>query len=626
MANLQSTTITGGITEKEGTGATAEATVALPQKGSTVVFESTNTVTFASSAYDISTNKYVIAYRDDTDAGKGKAVVGTPSGDSIVWGTPVQFSTGETTATTGGNVAAMGFCMAYDPDTERIVIAWSEGDISGTAVPSGAGNGTSKVGTVSGTGSGGTITFGSEGTFDTGGAVIASYGGSNDGTRFCQCMVYDTTNNKMLIAWMKANVGDFGQIAVGTIVGGGTNSITWGTPVRPNTTASGEWNYVSLGFDPSSGNILVAWEDHVASAKVSYIRVGTVSTSPDTVTFGTVIGHMAQDADDTAMSYDPVAQKIILAYTDYGAALGGNYGVARVITVSGTGTSATCHLGYPVRYSDQPDRTRQADLVYNTSTQRHLIHWTYYYPSSAANYQALMVKSAKVTGVTLSCTRTNASTTVTTADTSSLAVGMSVSGTGMGVGALYTEVTTIIDITSSTTFVLSAAASAGGTSSLTFTSISFSGPTTVETSGYVSNQNLQIKMAYNSADNKMLVPRHSPNPSGTIIDFNGTGLTVDLATGSFFEVDLENATEVVAGLTVSNPHASHVSTFILQITQGSTARVINWDLVEGISHVKWPGGTAPTLTTTNDKVDSFSFTTWDNGTSWYGKIIGQNFG
>jgi hypothetical protein len=39
--------------------------------------------------------------------------------------------------------------------------------------------------------------------------------------------------------------------------------------------------------------------------------------------------------------------------------------------------------------------------------------------------------------------------------------------------------------------------------------------------------------------------------------------------------------------------------------------------------VKWPGGTAPTLTTTNGKYDIFSFIY--DGTNWYGFIGGQNF-
>jgi len=641
MANLQSTTIAGGITEKEGTGATAAATVALPQKGSTVVFESTNSTSFASSAYDISTNKYVIAYRDDTDGGKGKAIVGTPSGDSVVWGTPVQFSTGETTAITGGNIAENGFCMTYDPDTERIVIAWSEGDIGGTAVPSGAGKGTSKVGTVSGTGSGGTISFGSEGTFDTAGAIVADSGASQDGTRFCQCMTYDTTNNKMVLIWNKASATQpaGGQCAVGTIVGGGTNSITWGTAVDINPIGGVvthlNFEYPAVIFDPSSENIVVEWEGTETSlGSASFMRVGTVSGT--SITFGTTIIHSDGDVDDPAMSYDPVAEKIVLVYQDYSAATYYQNNAARVCTVSGSGATATCHLGYPVAFSDGIiGNSKKHDIVYNASTQRHLVHYTYYIFAAAPLYhQKLLVRSAKVTSVTLTCTTTSGSTTVTTADTSSLEVGMSVSGTGMGIGALYTEVTTITDIPNSTSFVLSTGSSAAsGTPSLTFTSISFSGETTINGDGTAnygtgtdnsSPSHMQLKMAYNSADNKMLVPRpgDAGDAVGIIIDFNGTGLTVDLATGSFFEIDLETTTKDVAALTVSNPHASQVSTFILQIQQGSNARDFNW---ASISNVKWPGGTGPTITTTNNKIDTFSFTTYDNGTTWYGKVVGQNY-
>jgi hypothetical protein len=749
MATLKhGTTIDGALVEKEGTGVTAAATVALPQKGSTVVFEATNSTSFASSAYDISTNKYVVAYRDDTDGGKGKAIVGTPSGDSVVWGTPVQFSTGETTALTGTNVAEMGFCMTYDPDTERMIIAWSEGDISGSSVPSGAGKGTSKVGTVSGTGSGGTITFGSEGTFsggpggiltvtlthnpalpsppgpatfnlvnasfttltgsgsgakasvngtaltadfdpanhpnntrgsgyavgdtlqsghkpdninsawlatvatvDTPAAVAADSGqASQDGTRFCQCMTYDTTNNKMVLIWNKASATQpaGGQCAVGTIVGGGTNSITWGTAVDINPIGGVvthlNWEFPAIVFDPSSGNIVVVWEGEETSlGSASFIRVGTVSGT--SITFGTTIIHSDADVDDPAMSYDPVAEKIVFVYQDYGGRSHDTYGAgaqnaARVGTVSGTGSSATCHLGYPVDYSQEQGtsgypRSNKHDIVYNTSVQRHLVHYTYYWGSNVGvyPYQQLMTKSAKVTAVTLSCTRTNASTTVTTADTSSLAFGMSVSGTGMGTGALYTEVTTIASITNSTTFVLSAAASAGGTSSLSFTSILFSGETIINGDGTAnygtgtdnsSRSHMQLKMAYNSADNKMLVPRpgDAGDAVGIIINFDGTGLTVDLATGSFFEIDLENATEEVAELIISNPHTSQVSTFKLQITQGFIPRVIRWD---GQGNIKWPGGTAPTLTTTDRNVDILQFTTYDAGTTWYGKVVGQNY-
>jgi hypothetical protein len=39
----------------------------------------------------------------------------------------------------------------------------------------------------------------------------------------------------------------------------------------------------------------------------------------------------------------------------------------------------------------------------------------------------------------------------------------------------------------------------------------------------------------------------------------------------------------------------------------------------------WPGGTAPTLTSTNGKEDIFSFVTIDGGTTWFAFNGGQNF-
>ena len=62
---------------------------------------------------------------------------------------------------------------------------------------------------------------------------------------------------------------------------------------------------------------------------------------------------------------------------------------------------------------------------------------------------------------TLSCT-TNSTTTVTTADTTTLSVGMAVSGTGIPAGA------TIVTVPNSTSFTLSAAATASATNTLTF--------------------------------------------------------------------------------------------------------------------------------------------------------------
>ena len=95
-------------------------------------------------------------------------------------------------------------------------------------------------------------------------------------------------------------------------------------------------------------------------------------------------------------------------------------------------------------------------------------------------------------------------------------------------------------------------------------------------------------------------------------------LTLDCSAGSVFAVSL-NAN--ITTLTISNPPVAGFGyTMILQFTADGTARTVTWPAA-----VKWAGGTAPTLTSTNTKVDLFTLTTHDGGTTWYASIVGQNF-
>ena len=67
--------------------------------------------------------------------------------------------------------------------------------------------------------------------------------------------------------------------------------------------------------------------------------------------------------------------------------------------------------------------------------------------------------------------------------------------------------------------------------------------------------------------------------------------------------------------TFSNPSASGKScSFTLILTNGGS-QTVNWP-----GSVDWPGGAAPTLTTTG--VDVLVFTTVDAGTTWYGFAAG----
>ena len=122
--------------------------------------------------------------------------------------------------------------------------------------------------------------------------------------------------------------------------------------------------------------------------------------------------------------------------------------------------------------------------------------------------------------------------------------------------------------------------------------------------------------------------------SGTILTATGkkgTGaatngaITVDLDTGNFFEVDLQSSNADITTFTISNPNQTtgQISSFVLKITQGSTARQISWDVLS--SGFRWIDDTGPTLTLTDNAIDILSFTSHDKGVNWYSSIVGFNF-
>jgi hypothetical protein len=79
-------------------------------------------------------------------------------------------------------------------------------------------------------------------------------------------------------------------------------------------------------------------------------------------------------------------------------------------------------------------------------------------------------------------------------------------------------------------------------------------------------------------------------------------------------------TSSIATLTFSNIQASGIVHMWTLVTVGNaTVYTITWPAA-----VKWPGGTAPTVTTTSGKRDIYQFVTYDGGTNIYAIIVGQN--
>ena len=97
----------------------------------------------------------------------------------------------------------------------------------------------------------------------------------------------------------------------------------------------------------------------------------------------------------------------------------------------------------------------------------------------------------------------------------------------------------------------------------------------------------------------------------------GTTPTVSMNAGGSFSLVLSGNTTI----SFADAPATGASGFSLAITQdaGGSGFTVTWP-----ASVKWPGGSAPTLTATAGKTDAFIFTTSDAGTTYVGLVAGKD--
>jgi hypothetical protein len=93
-------------------------------------------------------------------------------------------------------------------------------------------------------------------------------------------------------------------------------------------------------------------------------------------------------------------------------------------------------------------------------------------------------------------------------------------------------------------------------------------------------------------------------------------LTLNLTGSSVFYVSLNSA---ITTFTVTNVPAGS-SAFTLIFTADGTPRSVTWGAA-----ITWSSATAPTLTSTANKQDVFTFLTLNGGTNWLGFTGGQNY-
>ena len=312
--------------------------------GSKVAFEtdSTNSTQGHGSVYDPDENKVIIAYCNGTQSDRLEYVIGTvSSGQNISFTSAVVVDDG------GVNPR-----LAYDTNSNKLVVAYRDPDNSNY--------GTARVGTVAS--GGGSVSWGSAVVYES------AYSALNE-------IVFDSTNNKVVIAYMDKGNSNRGTAIVGTVSG---TSISFGSAVVFET---GETEDIKMVFDENTGKILIMYVDVNDSRHCKGI-VATVSGT--SISFGSATTFNANSSEYTTCVYFPPAQKVFCAVRNSSSNVVGN-----LATISGTsvsfGTAEQINAGTS-SYVNQ--------AVYHTQSEKIYFSWrqstdTYYriikYKSTGSN-------------------------------------------------------------------------------------------------------------------------------------------------------------------------------------------------------------------------------------------------
>jgi len=340
---VASGTLGSGVTVALKADGTVEAVSGNSQViGTSTVFESA-TSSLMSATFDSNSNKVVIAYRDNGNFTKGTAVVGTVSGTNISFGGNVIFESGIANnifitfdpsqnkvvilyenQMNGNGLAKVGtvsgtsiyFGSAYtlrssygisstsatfDSNSNKVVVAYQDGSNN---------YGVARVATISGT----SISFGFSITFTTSTSNYIS-------------ATFDSNLNKVVIAYRDNGNSNYGTAIIGTVSG---TSISFGTKVVFNTART---DYISSTFDSSSNKVVIAYRDEATSYYPAAI-IGTVSGT--SISFGSSVGFGNQYPSYISSVFDSSTAKVTISYKDDTNA---GYGTVIVGTVSGTSIS-----------------------------------------------------------------------------------------------------------------------------------------------------------------------------------------------------------------------------------------------------------------------------------------------
>ncbi len=316
---IASGTLTDGstvIVNSNGTvSVVATSTTPTPTVGTVATFEAAAT-DFTSIVYDSAADKIVIFYRDVANSNYGTAIVGTVTGTTLTFGTPVVFFSAD----------AQYIKACYDSTNSKCVVTYGSGLIAGSA----------NVGTVSGT----SISFGARANIYGGAATTHNN------------IAYNSVNNTVIIIFRDQFTLSNSQAVIASV--SGTNlSILTTVQFTPNLMTTS-----TITVLPAGTFAIFYYNLNTAQG------AGVIGTYSGTLTFGSTytIGSISQG--EMGSCYDPVNAQIILSYQTSGTT-----GAALAATVTGT------VISYGTAYVFETNVTNYTAIAYYTPTNQPIISY-----------------------------------------------------------------------------------------------------------------------------------------------------------------------------------------------------------------------------------------------------------
>ena len=284
----------------------------------------TSSITYTSIAYHEGQNKYLVSWREGSNSYIKELTV---SGTTISLGS---------TASIGGSYASYHDCC-YDPDTETVIFAYRSNTGGGYCLVATYANGYLEVGSWQ--------------QFDSG--VI-------------QCSIaYDTNANRVVLSYTDTSNSNYGTVCVGTVSG---TSVSFGTPVVWNSeyTRDANSNRGAIVFDSSNNKVLIASATG-SSREYGKCVVGTVATSGNSISFGSVTtfatAASGYDIGSITLHYDTANSNIGINYHD----TSDNNLNCLTATINGTSVSFTTlvEASHDYKYASAAFGSTHACLFFN---------------------------------------------------------------------------------------------------------------------------------------------------------------------------------------------------------------------------------------------------------------------